>query len=337
HEIIQSAQRSIELLEQTEKELVDKTRLSRLEEFVSSQYGRSAVSVLADVDAGKLVYSLGPQSSQVKKNSSLPSGTAPLNRQLIAPPFNSKDRQSGGSEKKPPHPGMPPASSSMHPIINGSKPHNPAVDGLLCINCGDFGHRRRECKNPPLPYWEQAYLKEIVFKPISSQSAQSYFYQMLFEDEITYTQDEPQSSREASCFSVDLRVVGTKENPTISDNSKLPLLKDNSSKTPLTFESTEQEDDRIIDLSALIAESAENSRKRARIEDILNDEHDFQTKPRKSGRAKKGESRIRELREIVGRRGKGPVDYRKLAEEIKVPINLLDLFQISPDLVKNFK
>ncbi|KAI0995222.1 hypothetical protein K3495_g12960, partial [Podosphaera aphanis] len=87
----------------------------------------------------------------------------------------------------------------------------------------------------------------------------------------------------------------------------------------------------------LIADSAENARKRARIDDILNDEHDFHTTTKRSSRAKKGEAKIQELREIVGRRGKGPVDYRKLAEEIQVPINLLDLFQISPDLVKNFK
>ncbi|RKF96003.1 hypothetical protein GcM1_042001 [Golovinomyces cichoracearum] len=53
---------------------------------------------------------------------------------------------------------MPPPSSSLHPIINGFKAHNPAADGLLCINCGDFGHRRRECRNSSLPYWEQAYL-----------------------------------------------------------------------------------------------------------------------------------------------------------------------------------
>ncbi|TQS37517.1 hypothetical protein Golomagni_02005 [Golovinomyces magnicellulatus] len=162
---------------QTEKELVDKRRLSKLEEFVSSQYGRPAVSVLADVDTRRSVYSLGSQSSQ-RTNYVTPSNrTIPLNRQLVTPLNNSKDCQPEGTDRKPPRPSIPPASSSLHPIINGSKPHNLAADSLLCINCGDFGHRRRECRNPSLPHWGQTYLKEIVFKPISSQSAQSYFYQ----------------------------------------------------------------------------------------------------------------------------------------------------------------
>ncbi|KAI0992116.1 hypothetical protein K3495_g16070, partial [Podosphaera aphanis] len=101
--------------------------------------------------------------------------------------------------------------------------------------------------------------------------------------------------------------------------------------------SNESNNEPIVDLSSLIAESAENSRKRVRIDDILNDQHDFRTPRKRSARTKRVEAKIRELREIVGRRGRGPVDYIKLAEEIKVPINLLDLFQISPDLVKNFK
>ncbi|RKF57318.1 hypothetical protein GcC1_190033, partial [Golovinomyces cichoracearum] len=88
----------------------------------------------------------------------------------------------------------------------------------------------------------------------------------------------------------------------------------------------------IVDLLSLLAELAENSRKQVRIDDVLSDEHHFQSKSRRSGKEKKGEGKIQELREIVGRRGKGPVDYVRLAEEITVPINLLDLFQISPNL-----
>ncbi|RKF57317.1 hypothetical protein GcC1_190032, partial [Golovinomyces cichoracearum] len=168
HDIIQSAQRSLEILDQTEKELVDRHRLSKLEEFVSSQYDRSAVSVLADVEAGRSVYSLGSQLSQRTKYVTPPTRTIPLNRQLVAPLTNSKDHQPEETDRKPRRLSMPPVSSSLHPIINGSKAHNPAADGLLCINCGDFGHRRRECRNPSLPHWEQAYLKKIVFKPISS-------------------------------------------------------------------------------------------------------------------------------------------------------------------------
>ncbi|VCU39841.1 Bgt-50725 [Blumeria graminis f. sp. tritici] len=104
------------------------------------------------------------------------SRTASSYRQLTAPHSNSRDRQLGGADRKPLHSGMPPASSSLHPIINGSKPHKLSVDRLLCINCADFGHRRRDCHNKSLTHLEQAYLKEIVFGLISFQSAQSYFY-----------------------------------------------------------------------------------------------------------------------------------------------------------------
>ncbi|RKF73776.1 hypothetical protein GcC1_088022 [Golovinomyces cichoracearum] len=122
--------------------------------------GRSAVSVLADVDAGRSVYSLGSQSSQRTNYVTPPTRTILLNRKLVAPLNNSKDHQPEGTDWKPPRPSMPPASSSLHPIINGYKPHNPAADGLLCINCEDFGHRRRECRNSSFPSWEQACLKD---------------------------------------------------------------------------------------------------------------------------------------------------------------------------------
>ncbi|RKF71191.1 hypothetical protein GcC1_105020b [Golovinomyces cichoracearum] len=145
---------SSQLNDQTGKELVDKHRLSKLEEFVSSQYGRSEVSILADIDAGRSVYSLGSQSSQRTNYVTPSTRTIPLNRQMVAPLNNSKDRQPEGTDRKPPRPSMLLASRSLHPIINGSKPHNPAADGLLCHNCGDFGHRRREYRNPSLPHWE---------------------------------------------------------------------------------------------------------------------------------------------------------------------------------------
>ncbi|RKF76270.1 hypothetical protein GcM1_228031 [Golovinomyces cichoracearum] len=111
HDIIQSAQQSLEILDQTEKELVDKHRLSKLEEFVSSQYGRSAVLVLADVDAGRSVYSLGSQSSQRTNYVTPSTRTIPLNRKIVAPLNNSKDRRLEGTDRKPARSSMPPISS----------------------------------------------------------------------------------------------------------------------------------------------------------------------------------------------------------------------------------
>ncbi|VDB93615.1 Bgt-20368 [Blumeria graminis f. sp. tritici] len=51
------------------------------------------------------------------------SGTAPSYRQSTAPHSNSRYRQLGGTNRKPSHSGIPPASSSLHLIINGSTPH----------------------------------------------------------------------------------------------------------------------------------------------------------------------------------------------------------------------
>ena len=58
---------------------------------------------------------------------------------------------------------MPEKSESKNPFINGSKVWVIDKDGRLCIRCGYVGHIGKECKDEPLPSWEQAYLKEILF------------------------------------------------------------------------------------------------------------------------------------------------------------------------------
>ncbi|RKF80145.1 hypothetical protein GcM1_196026 [Golovinomyces cichoracearum] len=76
-------------------------------------------------------------------------------------------------------------------------------------------------------------------------------------------------------------------------------------------------------------------RKRARpmnIEDFLNEE-EYTPKIRNKSH-KRSQKVIRHLREIVGQRGKGPIDYKRLAEEVKVELSFLDLFQLLPDLSK---
>ncbi|RKF71184.1 hypothetical protein GcC1_105002 [Golovinomyces cichoracearum] len=165
---------------------------------------------------------------------------------------------------------------------------------------------------------------------------------MLFEDEMSYieendpTTSKPQIPLKASCHNLDLHICNSQDGTTTIDDDKITLVEKSMPGTPPKLKSKKYQES-IVDLLSLLAESAENSRKRVRIDDMLNDEHHFQSTSRISGKKKKGEAKIQELREIVGHRGKGPEDYVKLAEEIKVPINLPDLFQISPDLVKNFK
>ncbi|KAI0996805.1 hypothetical protein K3495_g11378 [Podosphaera aphanis] len=325
-------------MDQTEKEFATKSKLSKLEEFVARQYGRTANAVLADIDAGRQFKSL-PQALQP--------GVIPVNRQLLVPSSQNKDR----------------------PTVHENK-------------------------------LKTAYLKEIVFRPISSQSAQSYFFQTVFEDDVmgrelrslhvsnatnnlyfsiqkkttrgrkagplraaqpqqhrvepvtdvqSYTLKDKQPTngpileqlqpqyRAPACYNVDLLRANLGTSPTPNVNHFASHSNSSSINLPNSQGSNEGDNEPIIDLSSLIAESAENSRKRVRIDDILNDQHDFRTTRKRSARTKRDEAKIRELREIVGRRGRGPVDFIELAEEIKVPINLLDLFQISPGLVKNFK
>ncbi|KAI6249648.1 hypothetical protein HI914_02133 [Erysiphe necator] len=46
---------------------------------------------------------------------------------------------------------------------------------------------------------------------------------------------------------------------------------------------------------------------------------------------------VKDLREIVGREGLGPLNCRALAEKTNVPLNLLEFFQASPDAAKEFR
>lgn len=106
YEIVQSSQRSIELLDQVEKELGDRSRLTKLEKFVSSQYGRSAASILADVDAGKIVSSFKPSFPQnyTSLNISKISNTATSSRPFQASTDVNNDRHVNWEDQKPSQP-----------------------------------------------------------------------------------------------------------------------------------------------------------------------------------------------------------------------------------------
>ncbi|CAD6500186.1 BgTH12-04289 [Blumeria graminis f. sp. triticale] len=86
-------------------------------------------------------------------------------------------------------------------------------------------------------------------------------------------------------------------------------------------------------------------RQRIDIEDILSnnspnepvneDENPGICRPIKP--ARKGKRILKHLREIVGREGCGPMDYVELARRICIPLNLLELWQVSPDTAKEFR
>ncbi|RKF80392.1 hypothetical protein GcM1_193012 [Golovinomyces cichoracearum] len=81
-----------------------------------------------------------------------------------------------------------------------------------------------------------------------------------------------------------------------------------------------------------------DGRKRARPldwDEILNrEEKDTKSRKKENQERKKV---AEQLREIIGRQGKGPFNYKRLADNIKVEVSLMDLFQVSPDLSRAFK
>ncbi|KAI1007084.1 hypothetical protein K3495_g1138 [Podosphaera aphanis] len=242
------------------KKNATESKLSKLEDFVARQYGRTANVVLADIDAGRQGKSL-PQA--------LEPGVIPDNRQLPAPSSQGRDR----------------------PIVHENKLKT--VDGF-----------RRRAK--------------------------------LYPRRRT-TDQWPDLGAAPTCYNFDLLRANSGTSSTPNVNHFASHSKSSSINLPNSQESNEDDDKPMVEPSSLITESVENSRKRVRIDDIIDHQHDFRTPEKRSVRTKRGEAKIREPQETVGPRERGPVDYIKSAEEIKVPINLLDLLQNFPDLVKNFK
>ena len=58
---------------------------------------------------------------------------------------------------------MPDRTTSKNPYINGTLTWFIRNDGQLCVKCGKKGHGSPSCDAPPLPAWEQSYLRMIVF------------------------------------------------------------------------------------------------------------------------------------------------------------------------------
>lgn len=52
---------------------------------------------------------------------------------------------------------------------------------------------------------------------------------------------------------------------------------------------------------------------------------------------KKGKRALKHPREIVGREVCGPINFIDLARRISIPINLLELWQVTTDAVKEFR
>ncbi|POS84042.1 hypothetical protein EPUL_002841 [Erysiphe pulchra] len=120
--------------------------------------------------------------------------------------------------------------------------------------------------------------------------------------------------------------------------------------------------DDIFEKAVLEVQAIETSRKRQRIdvEGMLNQDDDHQFEPRAPKKFdsqtekrttlmdeleselgevkdKKKKKNNRQLNEINGREGLGPIDYKDMLAQIRVNLSILDLMQISPDAAKAFK
>ncbi|KHJ35402.1 hypothetical protein EV44_g3993 [Erysiphe necator] len=79
---------------------------------------------------------------------------------------------------------------------------------------------------------------------------------------------------------------------------------------------------------------------RIEVQDLPNSESSSRPRLQKTSVGKpeeNGMKTVKALREIVGRKGLGPLNYRALAEKLNVPLNLIEFFQASPDAAKEFR
>ncbi|POS82380.1 hypothetical protein EPUL_006396, partial [Erysiphe pulchra] len=217
-----------------------------------------------------------------------------------------------------------------------------------------------ECAGPALDWWEQSYLKELVWP-----QANSNFSRFSEKDSGLKYRDindsvwrcHGQSSWKPENHDLDIPLAINVPNISYEEFTGTSYLESSKPKhrsmsvilgvkkevnreeglhtsgKKVRFEDEEKK----ITLESFLNQG--DMRKRARpiyIEDLLNKE-EIDPKLRKRDQKRSERKVIRHLREIVGRQGKGPINYQKLAEDIKVEVSLMDLFQMSPDLSKAFR
>ncbi|KAI0999007.1 hypothetical protein K3495_g9188 [Podosphaera aphanis] len=251
---------------------------------------------------------------------------------------------------------LSPKDYSKNPYVNGSQLWNKFM-GPLCIRCVTIGHvspKSESHSGSILENWEQAYLKEMVFsidaqmcmlqlKDHQSQnSGNSSINPKLntwsennipLVEEIRFEQFGSSNISSKSCvIGYDDQHIEPRRVNLAQVSTEYPLHHDE-----VQFKGeTENNCSNLLKLAAYLNEG-DNPRKHARvdIEDILNNDQPTLKSVKKSHR--RGQKALQHLREIVGRSGKRPINYTKFAEEIRVNVSLLDLFQMSPELSRAFR
>ncbi|POS82748.1 hypothetical protein EPUL_006197, partial [Erysiphe pulchra] len=242
---------------------------------------------------------------------------------------------------------------SKNPYFNGSGSWNKSL-GPLCIRCGTVGHagpKSGSNASSLLENWEQAYLKEMVF----SMDASMCMLQINDSQPQSVGKDYRDLNSWRENMTPQVEELGFEDFGRTKVNSKSCVIgfnDENSDSTQvdsncITVEGPSYQDETSVESDALnnfcnlsksaaYLNKAENPRKHGRvdIEDLLNHDQPIPKSAKKAHRP--GQRALQHFREIVGRSGKGPINYTKLAEEIRVNVSLLDLLQISPELSRAF-
>jgi len=262
--------------------------------------------------------------------------------------------------------------SSRNPFVSGLRKITDMSPGVrLCVRCGQEGHISPACMNQSLEPWETEKLRNLVFSsqtgmPHHQQPRQPPVQQSIavhsaewegqraprFSGEFEHVdspwrhiqdyQQPEKKDRVSETFSVSLVPPqynsGTMRSTDITKEKRdecetLPDEKMSLGKVELVFD-------------ACVAGSGDPSRKRRRdgaghvIEIDSADEGDGGS-GRKATRGRKGKSgtvaRKKGPAIIRGREGKGPFDWKELAEKTPVTMSLLDLYQISPEGAKSLQ
>ncbi|KHJ32197.1 hypothetical protein EV44_g3571 [Erysiphe necator] len=223
----------------------------------------------------------------------------------------------------------PPNSMSRNPFVNETRTYRKDKDGQLCIRCGSIGHIGSNCPEQRLENWEQVHLRNLIFHNI--QPGQGTFIESKVANFANVDQNA-QLSEKTTGKEVEgvqnltlEQLNGNKHEDHILSGrnfqgNSVSLGNGSDGFPTVTFESYLGEQSR--------------KRQRVEVEDIINDGSGESVKrAQRKSRARKGQP----LTEIVGRQGKGPLDYTKLAEEMIFKVSVLDLYQMSPDLSRAFR
>lgn len=168
-----------------EKSEHEQSKLESLRLVVKDQISNEPISKLMKSYMGKYSPTLLPPTAhntriylsifQPREQLAQPQAPQPVRAQLnfpipdwTTPPQADQEQDNAPSKRTAlyqsyaPAGSLPPKTASHNPFINESAKYYQGM-GMLCVRCGDLGHKSNICTKPAMKNWEQVYLKEIVF------------------------------------------------------------------------------------------------------------------------------------------------------------------------------